>query len=140
MDNKITSRHAGWPRLFRIRGSRHRSGVREFWRYMKASAITSAFGVFMLILCVLCGVVSAFVMCGLGMCGWVPLDLGACLFAVFTALSPAATVSFLRAPWWLSSLAFSVLMLIPVIVGFVSEHWLRAIVSVNAIVSPKFAL
>jgi hypothetical protein len=81
--------------------------------HMKAATLSSVFGILMLLLCALCGVVSSAVMCGMGMCGWVALSLGACLFAAFTALFPAGTVSFLRAPWWLSPLVFSVLMLIP---------------------------
>ena len=100
---------------------------------MKAISISSAFGAFMVVLCAACGVVSGFVMCGLGMCGWVPLDWGACLFAGLTAFFPAATVGFLRAPWWVSATVFSVPMLAPVIVGALSQHWLRGIVSVGCI-------
>jgi hypothetical protein len=32
MSQQITARNAGWPQQFRFRGSRHYSGVREFWR------------------------------------------------------------------------------------------------------------
>jgi hypothetical protein len=96
---------------------------------MKTSAISYLFGLFMLILCALGGAVSAFVMSGVGMCGWVPLDFGACLLAVCTALIPGATVGSFHGSWRLPPLLFSILMLCPVVVGVMNQHWLRAIIS-----------
>jgi hypothetical protein len=83
--------------------------------------------------CAVGGIVSGFVMCGSGMCGWVPLDWGACLFAIFMALFSAAAVGFLRGPWWVSPVALSVFMAVPVIVCAASQHWLRAVVSAGCI-------
>src|SRR5689334_913744 len=102
---------------------------------MPSTKIKPVIGIFMAIMCGLVGLTSGFVLSGAGICGGPPLGWGVFFFTIFTAIFPAGTVGFLRAPWWVSPLIFSLPMLLPVVMGPLVGEWLRAPVSIICILA-----
>ncbi len=102
---------------------------------MPSTRTNRIFGLFMATMCGLVGLISGFVLSGAGICGGLPLGWGVFSFAIFTATFPAGTVGFLRAPWWVSPLIFSLPMLLPVVMGPLFGEWLRAPVGMVCILA-----
>ena len=86
----------------------------------------------------LAGLVSAVLLGGLGICGFA-LTGGMIEFALIASIVlPAATVSFLPAPWWVSPLLFSSIIPIGILFQILGQEWNRAIAGI-ACVAVAFA-
>jgi hypothetical protein len=75
----------------------------------------------------LLGLVSAWMLAGLGICGF-DLTKGMVIFSLVAAvIMPAATVRFFPAPWWIAGLIFCSLFPITLIGGILGHEWPRVL-------------
>ena len=83
----------------------------------------------------LLGFVAAWLLAGLGICGF-DLTKGIVVFSLVAAVvMPAATVRFLPAPWWVAGLTFCSLFPITLIGGAFGHEWPRVLSAFGCVVA-----
>jgi hypothetical protein len=92
-----------------------------------------AFGAILVAVSYIIGFISAFLLGGLGICGF-DLTGGMICFALIAGfVLPATTVRFLPAPWWVPSLAFCSTILIVIPFQILGHEWNRAVAGIGCI-------
>ena len=82
-------------------------------------------GICLAVLCGFCGLISAFLLGGVGICGF-ELKSGMVCFALgLAAVLPAVTVRFLSAKWWVTPIAFCHSLWLPMAAGILDQEWAR---------------
>jgi hypothetical protein len=92
-----------------------------------AGSYKTVFGVTLVAMSGVVGFISAWLLDGLGICGF-NLTAGMVCFALASgAVLPAMTVRVLPAPWWVPALVFSSLIPIGIIFQMLGDEWNRAV-------------
>jgi hypothetical protein len=81
----------------------------------------------------LLGLVAAWLLAGIGICGLDLTETMVVFSLISAAIMPAATVRFLPAPWWVSSLIFCFLFPIILIGGISDKEWPRVLAALGCI-------
>ena len=93
----------------------------------------TACGVILAVVSGLVGFVSAWLLGGLGICGF-DLTGGMICFALIAGIVlPAATVRFLPAPWWVPALVFCSIIPIGIPFQMLGHEWNRAVAGIGCI-------